>query len=292
MDVAGVSNANKLKILPGYTSSEAHLDWFYDHSFEDWDSFKNKFIERFQKSRVKINNVLSSILGIKKKNNQSMRNSVDRFDHLVGAYNRQRRLSKDWNEISAVVLKDTFVAGIKPVAIRILVKRHLPKTLIDAQTIVIKEGQEDESEEESDSEGVISESESKEEIMTKTVKAKKSKGPKVLEKKEKAVQIDKKKNSKVGDVEKKVDDITKHLQKLTLLVEGGPMRKRNLICYNCQEDGYNAYDCNFDCKICKGAKARHVFWNFPYYHNPKDKEFYLAINSNVNNKDYCKTYEK
>ncbi|KAG1036604.1 hypothetical protein G6F43_013019 [Rhizopus delemar] len=151
-----------------YIKSDSHLDWFYDHTFEGWVEFKTQITERFQKDKIKINNVLSAILGIKKKSNETMRQYVDRFDHLVGVYNRQRKVKKDWSEISSSVLMDTFVNGIRSSTVRMLTKQHVPKTLSEAQVTAIRECEE---EEESDSESNLyeegSEDDGEEEIIIK-----------------------------------------------------------------------------------------------------------------------------
>ncbi|KAI9326251.1 hypothetical protein BD770DRAFT_450044 [Pilaira anomala] len=288
MTVVNVTDENKLKVIPGYIKSTVHLDWFYDHTFEDWESFKKAFIERFSKSKVKINNILSNLLGIKKGAKESMRQYVDRSDHLVASYNQQRKAKADWNELNASVLKDTFVNGIRPLALKMLVKQHLPQSLSAAHN-----GDDSESEESEDSE----ESEVEEEIVVKkrVKKLKDHSGIKnshVLKGDSKNEKLVKKTDTKVNEVEKKVDDLTKHLQKLTLLVENGAkinQVRKPLVCYNCQDEGHNAHECQRECKICRGKHGGHAFWNCPEYKNPRNRESYLVLKSS-NNKEPIESY--
>ncbi|KAI9355591.1 hypothetical protein BD770DRAFT_310798, partial [Pilaira anomala] len=154
-----------------------------------------------------------------------MRQYVDRFDHLVSTYNRQRRVKADWSEINATVLKDTFINGIKPIALRMLIKQHLPKMLSDAQVIAIRECEEEESETETEESNLESESEEESEEEEVVLK-KKSKKPKevksvvVREKVTKTKNQKEKEEHKADMIDKKmVEDLTKSFQKFTLLLD-------------------------------------------------------------------------
>ncbi|KAG1168443.1 hypothetical protein G6F55_011660 [Rhizopus delemar] len=268
--------------------SDSHLDWFYDHTFEGWVEFKAQITERFQKDKIKINNVLSAILGIKKKSNETMRQYVDRFDHLVGVYNRQRKVKKDWSEISSSVLMDTFVNGIGPATVRMLIKQHVPKTLSEAQVTAIRECEE---EEESDSESNLyeegSEDDGEEEIIIKK-KNRNAKDIKEVMVKEKArnqakkvkpIKVDKN-DVRVEDVDRKIEELTKSFQNFTLFVENGGLeqfaKNKNQQCFNCQD---------------YGTKGRHSFWKCPDYVDRRSKDTYLVTKSpSVFNKQPIETY--
>lgn len=302
MDVAGVPDDNKLKLIPGYIKSDSHLDWFYDHTFEDWGEFKAEFTERFQKDKIKINNVLSAILSIKKKSNETMRQYVDRFDHLVGVYNRQRKVKKDWNEISSSVLMDTFINGVRPATVRMLIKQHVPKTLSEAQVTAIRECEEEESDSESNMYEEVSEDDSEDEIIIK----KKNRNTKDIKdvmvkektrnqaKKVKPTKVDKN-EVKVEDVDRKIEELTKSFQNFTLFVENGGLeqltKNKNQQCFNCQDYGHTAHQCQHECKICKGTKGHHSFWKCPDYVDRRNKDTYLVMKSpSVFNKQSIETY--
>lgn len=301
LNVVGFTDENKLQVVPGYIKSPTHLDWYYNHTFDDWKGFKSKFIERFSKTKVKISNILTSLLGIKKRSNESMRQYVDRFDQLIASYNLQRKVKEDWSELNQTVLKDTFINGIRPLALKMLVKQHLPKDLLEAQNIAIRESDEVNNEDESASEAneESDEGSDNEEEVTIKKKIKKHKDSKNSGNHRNKVEIKtdlvikKATDEKVNEVEKRVDDITKHLQKLTLLIEnntGAVQKRRSFICYNCQDEGHNAHECQRECKICKGKHGGHTFWNCPEYKNARNnRESYLVFKSS-NNKEPIETY--
>ncbi|EIE77439.1 hypothetical protein RO3G_02143 [Rhizopus delemar RA 99-880] len=144
-----------------------------------------------------------------------MRDYVDRFEKLVALFNRQRKLKSGWKSIDNEVLKDTFIGGIKPVSMKMLVKQHLPATLSEAQTIAITES--DEVEESSDvgPSDLDSESDGEQVILSrrKTKFETSVAKPKIKQK------VKREKLTPKSEVEKKMDDLTESLQKLTLLVE-------------------------------------------------------------------------
>ncbi|KAG1037825.1 hypothetical protein G6F43_012776 [Rhizopus delemar] len=96
--VGATTDDQKLLIVPGYFKSDSITEWFTDQDFDEWETFKKKFTERYQSN----------------KEDESMRDYVDRYIH----------------------------GGIKPVSMKMLVKRHLPATLSEAQTIAITESDE------------------------------------------------------------------------------------------------------------------------------------------------------
>ncbi|CAO3640304.1 unnamed protein product [Mucor hiemalis] len=183
-----------------------------------------------------------------------MRQYVDRFNHLLGLYNRQRQVKEDWSEISATVLKDTFINGIKPTALKMLVKQHLPQTLAEAQTTAIRESEE---ESESDLED-SSDEDSEEVVIVKKKPAKKIEKKKQTSAKEK--QSNKEKNVKEDKSimdNKAMEDLTKSFQKFSLFVENGGLEQMEIMrkqmgskqsasgpqCFNCQDWGHTAHEC-------------------------------------------------
>lgn len=64
---------------------------------------------------------------------------------------------------------------------------------------------------------------------------------------------------KQKDIDQKVEELTKCLQNLTLLVERGHQRQSG--CYNYQEIGHRVNDCKRECKNCNDKLGIHVFWN-------------------------------
>ncbi|KAI9327117.1 hypothetical protein BD770DRAFT_438334 [Pilaira anomala] len=168
-----------------------------------------------------------------------MSNYVDRFEKLVAQFNRQRMVKTGWKAMDEEVLKDTFIAGIKPVGIKMLVKQHLPKSVNEAQSIAITEADE---EIESSSEGHFDSGSGSdyESDNGKESSSRKNRSESSITK-SKTKQKKSKREDKVTktEVEKKMDDLTESLHKLTLLVEskkgGNQVSGRVISCYNCQE---------------------------------------------------------
>ncbi|KAG1043777.1 hypothetical protein G6F43_011580 [Rhizopus delemar] len=100
---------------------------------------------------------------------------------------------------------------------------------------------------------------------------------------------------RVEDVDRKIEELTKSFQNFTLFVENGGLeqfaKNKNQQCFNCQDYGHTAYQCQHDCKICKGTKGRHSFWKCPDYVDRRSKDTYLVTkSSSVFNKQPIETY--
>lgn len=279
LNVVGVTDQHKLSIAPGYFTSTSLTDWFFDHSFTDWNDFKTQLIARFQDTKVSISSVTTSIVNIKRRDGETMNMYIDRFDHLTSLYERLRLIKTDWAEFSPVILKETFIKGIKPTSLKVLVKQNQPGTLREAQMVALRESEDQEEE-------TISELESEDET-SKQVKVFQKGKDKNQEMVMQVKTFNKTNKSAEGksEVERKVDDLSKHLQRLTLMVENQQVsnQRRQITCFNCQEIGHSAQDCTKECKICKGRHGRHCLFVCPEYKPRGKQENYLVMNNNKNN---------
>ena len=86
LDAIGSSSERKLTLVSGYLNEAILNEWFFLHDFEDWNNFKETFIEKYQNTRVNMNAIMTQILSIKRQNGESGKDYIDRFDCLVTKY--------------------------------------------------------------------------------------------------------------------------------------------------------------------------------------------------------------
>ncbi|OBZ81632.1 hypothetical protein A0J61_10319 [Choanephora cucurbitarum] len=270
------------------------MQWFFTHDFEEWDTFKKKYKERFQVTKVNINAIVSSLLSIQRKPNENIRDYIDRFDNLCTKYERARKEKEGWRALDPKVLKDTFIEGLQPRYLRLIVKQEMPRTLNDAQSVALRECDEEDSEND------------REQALLESYQYPKGKEKKEISKDKSSYQSQNPQfgNKSMGsqdkrqqDIEKKVEDITQTLQRLALLVERNLQSPNsNTVngtqCYNCQGGGHVAGACQEPCKLCKGQLGDHVFWKCPNYVTNKAQNTYLVMKgeTTLNKNETIETY--
>lgn len=286
MDLLKIPDENKLKIVSGYLNPVIVSEWLYSYDFEEWKEFKEKFVERFQIVKVNLNVVMAQLMSIKRHNGESIHHFVERFNVLHTKYERNRRKTKEWQEINPTVLKDTFVNGLTPRSLKLMVKQNIPKNLKEAQAVAIEEDEQDE-EQEYQEKISISRIEKGDNNVTKKkeehIVTRDQDGQRVTSHKEVNNSIAS--NHKHSEMEKKMDALTENFLKLSLLVERNQNNSNKSAtsqnrCYNCQENGHIASSCNGPCKVCKGQMGNHPFWECPNYQNRNTRESYLVLKSN------------
>ncbi|OBZ81562.1 hypothetical protein A0J61_10388 [Choanephora cucurbitarum] len=279
MNAIKVDDEQKLSLVTGYLSPTLISGWYYQHDFKDWSEFKIKLIERFQAPKINMNMLLGNILLAKRQDQETIKDFNIRFDQLISIYDRARTKAEGWESINAKVLKNTYIDGLKPHYLKIVVKQHVPKDLIEAQRIALRDCD--------DAEEVVT--------LLNVVKGATAdqsfKDDNMYLKDKPYKKQDLTSDKKQKEMERKVDDLTAHLQKLTLLVERGQATAKSL-CYNCQEVGHVAQSCPKACKLCQGQLGDHPFWKCSKYERRATTNTYLIMrpNKECTDQNYTETY--
>ncbi|KAI8328355.1 hypothetical protein BD560DRAFT_441880 [Blakeslea trispora] len=139
MNALKVDDEDKSRIVAGYLGGANLSQWFEVYDLTDWNHFKRKFTERFQFTKVNVNSILCSLLAFKRLSGESIREYFDRLDHLHAKYEKARITQAGRQKLDPSILKYTFIKGILPKYLEIVIKKLAPGSLHEAQSMAIQE---------------------------------------------------------------------------------------------------------------------------------------------------------
>ncbi|KAG0758273.1 hypothetical protein G6F33_010828 [Rhizopus arrhizus] len=288
MIIPGVSR--DLIKIPSYDKSKDPNDWLqlswlfkfciyspvvFDQEFEDWSTFKEEFIERFDEQKIPPNILFGQLMNIQRHDNENLKKYVDRFNHLQLTYIRTAKRKTSGVDLKDDLLKYILIEGIRPKWLRTIVNQTEPKKLSDAVKIIrdLDDSKENDdakieakmrSEDPYDSDAEASDHKYKQKIEEKWINKNNSKERSSFENTHHQRHLKATKENR-PDLEDKLDHLTHRMEQLTLLVEKSG-KQSVTSCYN----------------FCKGNFGSHVFWECDQYkpkprRNNNEQNFLIEI---------------
>ncbi|KAG0740994.1 hypothetical protein G6F62_007317 [Rhizopus arrhizus] len=242
MIIPGVSR--DLIKIPSYDKSKDPNDWLqlswlfkfciyspvvFDQEFEDWSTFKEEFIERFDEQKIPPNILFGQLMNIQRHDNENLKKYVDRFNHLQLTYIRTAKRKTSGVDLKDDLLKYILIEGIRPKWLRTTVNQTEPKKLSDAVKIIrdLDDSKENDdakieakmrSEDPYDSDAEASDHKYKQRIEEKWINKNNSKERSSFENTHHQRHLKVTKENR-PDLEDKLDHLTHRMEQLTLLVE-------------------------------------------------------------------------
>lgn len=221
----------------------------FDQEFEDWSTFKEEFIERFDEQKIPPNILFGQLMNIQRHDNENLKKYVDRFNHLQLTYIRTAKRKTSGVDLKDDLLKYILIEGIRPKWLRTIVNQTEPKKLSDAVKIIrdLDDSKENDdakieakmrSEDPYDSDAEASDHKYKQKIEEKWINKNNSKERSSFENTHHQRHLKATKENR-PDLEDKLDHLTHRMEQLTLLVEKSG-KQSVTSCYNCKNIGHSA----------------------------------------------------
>lgn len=279
-------------------------NWFesVESTIKSWEQFVGALKSRFS-SRSSKGGLLRKLTSLEQKKNESLRSYNDRFNIILARYNnaKNENLMDDDKLVTTSFIKENsgIINDVQSLQLYIssltkFARRHVqyskPKTLKDAQDTAkdlddsdteTSENIDDENkfidsdDELSTSKSDISDTESDNDTMHKlnTKKMNKiMKDIKIYHKKNNKIQ--KKTSKKTADpnaeIKSGIESLTSSINDLKIYLvskekKGHTQNNNAISCFNCRGENHLAKDCHEKCKICKGEKGDHPYYQCPNY---------------------------